>query len=186
MGGDATLVCVNDDFLARRRRAAASEHGHDIEPGNVGNVRIVARDGHANTRRISNRGFDAANRTQSSPVRNDPVTVAPTRVSLSETSDPGGLAPAMNDVCSPAAFLDMNSTWPSGSRSRMTCGESAASVSRSITPALANGCVSSGRLIRATISTSPLAGWDTYRNASAVPQTSAHEPAIKNAPVCGA
>src|SRR5262249_39413055 len=109
------------------------------------------------------------------------VTVPPRRVSFSHAGA-AWVPPAMNVVAPPATARFMNSIDPFGRTSRTTCADPAVRVSRSITPAFAYMLVFCKLATRATISTSPLVGCETIRNASAVPQMSAPLPATVNTP----
>jgi hypothetical protein len=65
------------------------------------------------------------------------------------------VAPAINVVSPPGALLVMNSTPPSGLTSRITCGDEASSVRRTMTPAFANGCPAEKLSTRATTPLGP-------------------------------
>ena len=77
----------------------------------------------------------------------------------------------------------MNSTAPVGRTSRITWADPAVSVSRHMTPAFAYVFVFCTAVARATIWPSPLTGWLTKLNASAVPQMSAPDPLTVNTPL---
>src|SRR5207248_2472040 len=78
------------------------------------------------------------------------VTTPPARESRSQPGKPTVVPPRY--VVAPfTAERCMNSTLPSGLISRMTCGEPADVVSRSMTPALAYGLVFCRLVTRATI-----------------------------------
>ena len=77
---------------------------------------------------------------------------------------------ATNCVTAPGASRTMNSSPPSGFTSRIAPGAPGSTLARSMTPALANGCVDVWLTTRATIRASSFTGWNTNRNASAVPQ----------------
>ena len=105
----------------------------------------------------------------------EPITVPALRESFSQAGkvcDP----PAMNAVEPPDEERVMNSMLPSGRTSRITCGESAAVVCRSMTPAFAYGFTFCSAVTRAISWPSPLSGCEAYWNASAVPQISPPAP----------
>src|SRR5215472_2602290 len=77
----------------------------------------------------------------------------------------------------------MNSTLLSGRRSRITCFDPAAVVSRNITPALAYTAVFWVDVRRATISPSPSSGVEAKWNESAVPQISEPAPLTVKTPL---
>src|SRR5205814_92404 len=77
----------------------------------------------------------------------------------------------------------MNSILPFGFTLRMTCAEFAFSVSRSITPALADGFVFWMAVTRVMIVASPLSGWYTNRNESLEAHTSAPAPLTVKVPL---
>ena len=73
-----------------------------------------------------------------------------------------------------------------GVTSSMALLEPTASVSRNMTPAFTQEFALVSLTTRAVIESSPLGGWYTNWNASAIPQIAAHDPLTVNVPLLSA
>ena len=113
-------------------------------------------------------------------VETEPTTVVPMRDIFNHAGNVT-VVPARYVVAAPVAVRVMNSTFPDGSTSRMTCAAAAAVDSRSMTPALADALVFCIDVTCATTCVSLATGCDTNSNASVEPQMSAPPPTTVNA-----